>query len=207
MIQYVALDIETSDLVPHPNNVLTLSLVVDPDDAIPTNELPCLNLLFLHKPSTTSDFALSMNRDIFMARALVSGSDPWYAASMFDIEIAQDILADYKVVSGWDEAIPMVKSFISQHGVKTLAGKNVASFDLQFMPPVIKKLFSSRVLDTGNMYVRYDDTRIPDQGECLRRARLNHLITHDAYEDNIQTVLLIRNYFTQQEVQDGLRSL
>jgi hypothetical protein len=94
-----------------------------------------------------------------------------------------------------------------QHDVRILAGKNVASFDLQFMPPVIKKLFGSRVLDTGNMYVRYDDVKIPDQGECLRRAGLNHLVAHDAYEDNLQTIQLIRNFFTQQEVQDGLRSL
>lgn len=206
-MKYIALDIETSDLVPHPNNVLTLSLVADIDQAFPIDELPSLNLLFLHKLNSTSDFALTMNRDIFMARALATGVNPGYASAMFDIDAAQCILSEYKLVGSWDEAYSMIKDFISEHGTKTLAGKNVASFDLQFLPVEVKRRFGHRCLDPGSMYVRYDDAKIPDQSECLKRAGMPSLVTHDAYEDNIQTIQLIRNYFTQQEVQDGLRSL
>jgi hypothetical protein len=207
MIKYTVLDIETSDLIQHPNNVLTLSLVADVDTALPLDELPYLNLLFLHKPKSTSDFALTMNRDIFMARALATGVNPGYASSMFDIDAAQTILSEYKLVNNWDAAYPIIKDFVTQYKIKTLAGKNVASFDLHFMPADVKQLFGHRCLDPGSMYVRYDDVKIPDQSECLKRAGLPSLVTHDAYEDNIQVIKLIRNYFTQQEVQDGLRSL
>lgn len=206
-MKYVALDIETSDLVPHPNNVLTLSLVADIDQGLPIKELPCLNLLFLQQPESTSDFALAMNKDIFIARAIATGTTADRAKSMFDIDAAQCILSEYKCVLDWHEAYPLIKDFVAQHGTKTLAGKNVASFDLQFMPMQVKKLFGHRCLDPGSMYVRYDDAKIPDQSECLKRAGLPSLVTHDAYKDNIQTIRLIRNYFTQQEVQDGLRSL
>lgn len=204
-MRYIALDLETSDLMPHPNNVLTLSMVADIDQAIPTDELPCLNLLFLHSPHTTSDVALVMNRDIFLARALCS--DRSNVQSMFNIDIAQCILDTYKVVDNWQDAYSLITRFVGESRTKMLAGKNVGAFDLQFLPAPMKKLFGHRILDPGSMYVRYDDKKVPNQATCLIRAGYDELVTHDAYEDNIQTINLIRNIFTQQEVQDGLRDL
>lgn len=73
-----------------------------------------------------------------------------------------------------------------------LGGKNVGSFDLQFLKvlvPDIESLTKHRAIDLGNLFHRPDDTGIPDLAECLRRGKcwlragFNTKVTHTALDD------------------------
>lgn len=198
-MKYIALDIETSDLHANPNNVLTLSLVADTDPTILPEFLPCLNLLFVHPVYSSGDIAMAMNQHILVARALGSGTNDGQMIALTSSHIvteAKKLLYNSNIAVNWTDAMVMIRKFLeSVGGIKTLAGKNVGSFDMQFLPDEMKNLFNYRILDTGSMYVTKDDRRIPTQDECLRRAGLEDTVSHDAYGDNLQTVKLIRNFW------------
>jgi hypothetical protein len=80
------------------------------------------------------------------------------------------------------------------------AGKNFAGFDKKFLEklPRWKQVFSirSRVLDPGILFVDWiNDESIPSLDECKKRAGIEGAVTHNAVEDAMDVVMLLRKYY------------
>lgn len=79
----------------------------------------------------------------------------------------------------------------------TVAGKNVAGFDLRFLKTKIKDweqiFFLSRTFDPAVLYLDYKkDTELPDLKTCMERANIAGEVAHTALEDALTVVKLIR---------------
>ncbi len=184
-MKYVSLDIETSSLIPHPENVISLAMVVD-DLVTPIDQLPRLHILFKHKLKDTDDYAMAMNSKLLYARA-----------SNAAIEKFPELKLTH-VVKDWEHASALIKQFL--HGIAessrhSLAGKNVMGFDYQFLPQEVKSRFAHRALDPGSMYAKPEDARPPDTAECCRRAGIDDTVTHNALDDALQVIALIRKHW------------
>jgi oligoribonuclease len=80
------------------------------------------------------------------------------------------------------------------------AGKNFAGFDRKFLEklPRWKQVFSirSRVLDPGILFVDWiNDESIPSLDECKKRAGIDGVVTHNAVEDAMDVVMLLRKCY------------
>jgi oligoribonuclease len=88
----------------------------------------------------------------------------------------------------------MVKTYLN------CAGKNFAGFDKKFLErlPRWKQVFSirSRVLDPGILFVDWiNDESVPGLDECKKRAGINGIVTHNAVEDAMDVVMLLRKCY------------
>ena len=76
------------------------------------------------------------------------------------------------------------------------AGKNFAAFDLPFLKfrsDFLKHIdIRSRILDPGILFVRNSDESVPGMGECKRRAGLDDTVAHNAIDDALDVVALLR---------------
>lgn len=182
-MKYVSLDIETSSLIPHPENVISLAMIVD-DLVTPIDQLPKLHILFTHKLRDTDDYAMAMNSKLLYARASQK-------------HVTEDMRIDVSV-SSWEHASALIHQFLHWNFElvrPSLAGKNVMGFDYQFLPQEVKSRFAHRSLDPGSMYTRPEDTRPPDTAECCRRAGIDDMVTHNALDDALQVIALIRKHW------------
>ena len=80
------------------------------------------------------------------------------------------------------------------------AGKNFAGFDKKFLEklPRWKQVFSirSRVLDPGILFVDWiNDESVPGLDECKKRAGIDGIVTHNAVEDAMDVVMLLRKCY------------
>ena len=80
------------------------------------------------------------------------------------------------------------------------AGKNFAGFDKKFLEklPRWKQVFSirSRVLDPGILFVDWiNDESVPGLEECKKRAGIDGVVTHNAVEDAMDVVMLLRKCY------------
>lgn len=80
------------------------------------------------------------------------------------------------------------------------AGKNFAGFDRKFLErlPRWKQVFAirSRVLDPGILFVDWkNDESVPGLYECKQRAGIDGVVTHNAVEDAIDVVMLLRKNY------------
>lgn len=83
--------------------------------------------------------------------------------------------------------------WLEPHKEYSVVGKNFANFDLKFFEKAYgHSPFNRRILDVGSMF--YDvikDDKIPNLSECLSRASMNNIVTHNALEDAQQVADLI----------------
>lgn len=199
-MKYVSLDIETTGLQHDPNNVLSVALVIeDSDEEKPLEELPALKIIFLHEPKNYSDTAVSMNAKLFAARALLKGHvKPEKLEALVGEQTckgALDLFAAYKKAESWALAERMIKDFLDDNSIDLtphMAGKNVGSFDWNFLPATVQQLFSGEFLDPGDMYKRAGDRGRPSMATCSERAGISTFVAHGAYEDALQVIELIR---------------
>lgn len=199
-MKYVSLDIETTTLKHAPENVLSVALVIeDSDQDTPLAELPALKIIFLHEPSRYDDTATAMNPKLFAARALLKGHlKPDKIEALVGKETAKgalDLFASYTKAENWAVAERMIKDFLDDHSISDtphMAGRNVGSFDWQFLPETIRELFSGEFLDPGNMYKQPGDRGRPSMATCSERAGISSFVAHGAYEDALQVIELIR---------------
>jgi oligoribonuclease (3'-5' exoribonuclease) len=183
-MKYVSLDLETTCFVPDPHHILMVSMVVEDTKNIkPLEELPHLTFFVDNGTLITgSPFALQMNAWILKILADKHGE------SRYPIHV--------KYV--WPG---VVLEFLNRHFGKSrivAAGKNVAGFDLQFLPIEIKDRFVHRVLDPGSIFIDWETDEVPpDMKTCMRRAKILSEVTHDAYEDALDVINLLRTQYVK----------
>lgn len=171
-MKYIAIDIETTGLVPTSSQVLELAMVLeDAENIKPLDELPYFNILFRREKINGEFYAINMNQKI-IKEAHDNGFEP---------DIA------------WDRAI----SWLEGHGFRpkfkeqaVAAGKNVGSFDIQFFPARARKYFDHRFLDPGSVFVDWKKDRLPGLADLTGQR-----VRHRAYEDALDVVRVLRKAY------------
>ncbi|GAB3332036.1 hypothetical protein GCM10027511_41120 [Hymenobacter humi] len=189
-MRYVSLDLETSGPHPHRHQVLELAAVIeDTRRPLPLAELPAFRRVVHHPEYVGTAGALALN-----ARLLV--------------ELAQPTPNPERCTPA--ELLPQLRAFLLTHGFRpnphdcvavTLAGKNVASYDLGFLKelPGWGTLVRAdpAMLDPAAFYLNWQkDSRLPSMSICKARARFDDReVAHEALADALDVVRLLRPFY------------
>lgn len=97
-----------------------------------------------------------------------------------------------------DITVPTITSKIDPIRIN-VAGKNFGTFDKVFLEqlPRWKQLIriNQRIIDPSILFVNWkSDNEIPNLITCKKRAALNEVVSHEALEDALDIVKLIRFY-------------
>ncbi len=197
-MRYLSLDLETSGPTPGRHQVLELAAVVeDSRQALPLAELPAFRRVVRHPEYVGTAGALALN-----ARLLV--------------ELAQK--TPNPELCGPDELLPQLRGFLLAHGFRpdkkdcvalTMAGKNIASYDLGFLRalPGWGTLVRAEpaMLDPAAFYLNWrKDSRLPSMSTCKARARFDdHTVAHEALADALDVVRLLRPFYERPAYQQA----
>ncbi len=194
-MRYMSIDIETTGLNPETCQILQFGAVLEDTmhREVPIDRLPFLNLAIISPQYTGDAYALALNADIFKAYADVNESSGGV--------MLRDRMAEVIPIR---ELSHILRNWLTDHDMprygNVCAGKNFASFDLQFLKkhvPVFSVGIHRRIIDVGSMYLRPDDIEPPSLTECINRAGLNDVVTHDAIDDARLVIRLIRNAWNE----------
>jgi hypothetical protein len=185
---YVSIDIETTGVDYEYCQILEFGAVID-DWVTPLDKLPRFHAYLIHDRIQGEPFALAMNAEIL--RRLANRDKP---------ECAQYTFVEPKHLAGmfsfWAASWKVGSS--GQGGKSIIpAGKNFAGFDR----PFLKRLpeWSERVnilhrcIDPAMIYWNpATDTEPPSTQECYNRAVVQKIVAHNAVDDAIGIIQLIR---------------
>jgi len=186
VIRYASLDLETSGLSAKDDQILELAIVLETDWRTPVNELPSLRVFVEHEQIRGNPFAINMNAWIIAELA-----KPRHERS------AKSVIEP--------EVFDVVSDFLKVHLGKpnwTLAGKNVATFDVKFLeelPGWDRTKFRHRMIDPGSMWMLPTDDRVPDTAECMRRAGVVNDNPHSAVHDAMAVIEMVRAKYGYQQ--------
>lgn len=193
---YCSLDIETTGLDPENSDILQFAAVLDSlSNPEAVEILPRFEAIFIKDAPLTGDaYALSMHSNLLKRIAHVKktglGRCPETNARVMRIEELPgalfDFFREYKVPQASSGKLYV-----------TVAGKNVASFDIPFLKAKIKKWgavsFLQRTLDPAVLYFDINqDEKLPDMQTCMDRANIKGTVAHTALEDALTVILLLR---------------
>jgi oligoribonuclease len=224
-MKYISIDIETTGLDPEFNQILSVGAVIeDTLNPLPFEELPKFHAVIKRESVYGSIFALNLNKDLIQAmkdyseartedeKKLVEES---FGARFYHEDEVVEALYQFcyrnglvdldpnwltrqvKVIGGI--AYPILTSNMNKTYLNC-AGKNFAGFDKKFLEklPRWKQVFSirSRVLDPGILFVDWiNDESVPSLDECKKRAGIDGVVTHNAVEDAMDVVMLLRTCY------------
>ncbi len=182
-MKYVSVDIETTGLNPEENDILQIAMVVeDTNNIVPLDKLPFINIFIDHKEIRVNSKTFNLFQRNFKK---------WSnAGDKLDQYDAMEALEDF------------LKKHFSVDTRITLAGKNAGSFDLQFLKQMeffeyMDITFDHRVLDPASLFVDFsEDERLPSLPTCLERIGVEDVVSHDAYEDALQVIQVLRTKYT-----------
>jgi DNA polymerase III epsilon subunit-like protein len=189
-MNYVSVDIETTGLNPDKCQILQVCAIIDNGGEL--NKLP--------------RFDFKVRRDFYEGEP--------YAFAMHTRllrQLAADHVSSDRKELNWnfyrdigDEKAMVIayRSWLAYHGVDlkhyNVAGKNFASFDRMFLRRIDEfPLGRHRIIEVGNLYLRVDDTAVPNTIECCKRAgiKIDKSRIHDALYDCEIVVRLVRAKF------------
>ncbi|UOG75335.1 hypothetical protein MTX78_01755 [Hymenobacter tibetensis] len=189
-MRYISLDLETSGGRPQRHQILELAAVIeDTKHLLPLPELPAFRRVVRHPEYVGTAGALALN-----ARLLQELADK----------------APNPELCTPDQLLPQLREFLLQHGFKpdkqdcvsvTMAGKNIASFDLGFLRelPGYGTLVRAEpaMLDPAAFYLNWrKDSRLPTMTICKARAGFeDDTVAHEALADALDVVQLLRPFY------------
>ena len=224
-MKYISIDIETTGLDADLNQILSIGAVIeDTLNPLPFEELPKFHAVIKRESVYGSIFALNLNKDLIQAmkdysearnEELKQEVEESFGAKFYHEDEVVEALFQFcyrnglvdldpnfvnntrKIVDGISYPIltsNMPKTYLN------CAGKNFAGFDKKFLEklPRWKQVFSirSRVLDPGILFVDWiNDESIPSLDECKKRAGIEGVVTHNAVEDAMDVVMLLRQCY------------
>lgn len=224
-MRYISIDIETTGLDPESNQILSIGAVIeDTLNQLPFKDLPKFHGVIKRENVSGSLFALNMNRDLIETIVQYSTAQDQdekndivhmtgmqfyhedevvealyqfcYRNGLVDLD-PNWLTRQVKVIG--DIAYPILTSNMNKTYLNC-AGKNFAGFDKKFLEklPRWKQVFSirSRVLDPGILFVDWiNDESVPSLDECKKRAGIDGVVTHNAVEDAMDVVMLLRKFY------------
>lgn len=178
-MKYVSLDLETTGLQTELCQILEFAAVLEDTEnpTHPIEDLPTFHRLVRPNPyGRYEPYALAMNSNIMSELSGYGGARP--RAEIVDYsELASQFLA-------WLDACGF-------KGRVTLAGKNVAVFDYQFLPSAIQQRCSHRMIDVGSVYFSSKDG-VKSSDQLLRDYMIRSEAAHDALTDARDVIQLLR---------------
>jgi oligoribonuclease (3'-5' exoribonuclease) len=191
-MKYASLDIETTGDNPSIDQVLQISIVVeDTANQLPIEQLPSFTCIVKHDRYCGNAFALQLNSWILKEISKAASA-----------EKKQEQYTPKYPIYNFPQALEKMAEFLKLHfkdEKPTVAGKNVAGFDLQFFPNDVRKLFLNRVIDPAILFVDWDkDSQLPDLKTCKHRAKLEEYVSHDALDDARDIIKVVREKINAQ---------
>lgn len=224
-MRYISLDIETTGLDPEFNQILSIGAVIeDTLNQLPFEELPKFHAVIKRENVSGSIFALNLNRDLIQAikdyseaktEELKQEVEESFGAKFYHEDEVVEALFRFCYRNG---LVPVDHGYLNRtvnvvdgkiypaltsnmpKVYLNCAGKNFAGFDRKFLErlPRWKQVFSirSRVLDPGILFVDWiNDESVPSLDECKKRAGIEGVVTHNAVEDAMDVVMLLRQCY------------
>ena len=224
-MKYISIDIETTGLDSEFNQILSIGAVIeDTLNQLPSEDLPKFHAVIKRESVYGSIFALNLNKDLIQAMKDYSEAktdelkqeiEESFGAKFYHEDEVVEALYQFCYRNGLVDLDPsflykqmkvvdgIAYPILGSNMVKTYlncAGKNFAGFDKKFLEklPRWKQVFSirSRVLDPGILFVDWiNDESIPSLDECKKRAGIDGAVTHNAVEDAMDVVMLLRTCY------------
>ena len=225
-MKYASIDIETTGIDNERSQTLSIGIVLeDCNDIKPINELPKLEVAIIRERLDGEIFALNMNRDLIsdILRYKLAKTDE--ERKQIEAETGREYLNEEDVVKRifqfmfdhsaleGDYTFGDMREIVNGKSYPALtskmkpwyfnaAGKNFASFDQKFLErlPRWKQVFKirGRVLDPAILFVDWaNDNATPGLSLCKERAGLSNVVTHNAVEDALDVVMLLRKQYTK----------
>ena len=196
-MKYVSIDIETTGLDPQKCQVLQIGAVIEDTNLVmPLDQLPIFNCIVEHPEYTGQPMALSMNVNILK---VLSGLEGLEKDARVDYRKQHNIIPVGMVAQSFSMWLLTNGFSLSNTGVVKInaAGKNFATFDkifLQALPNWLTKIqMRQRIIDPAIMFVDWlADDSLPNLGTCIKRANLSGEVTHDALQDALDVIRVIR---------------
>ena len=181
-LSYVSIDIETTGLDLATCQTLEVGAVID-DWKTPIDELQRFRRVLLYQTVTGNPYAMALNAGLL--KQIASPPQPCTDGEFCQPEELGGEFAEWIKANGLDPLSLQA------------AGKNFASFDMQFLSRVPRfnehVRFRHRILDPAILYWRpLEDERLPDSKTCYERAGLDNKVAHTAVEDALAVVRLVR---------------
>ena len=179
-MKFISIDIETTGLDSEVHQILEFgAIAAEVGSLTPLDKLPTFYRYIVHECIIGQPYALQMNANIIKRIAL---KEPGYEYCK-----PEDLMREFREWLGY-------LGYTSEGGINA-AGKNFASFDLQFInklnPGAHGVKFKHRVLDPAILYYRPGDKALPDLKTCKERAGVGGDVSHNALDDALDVVKLI----------------
>ncbi|CAE7860239.1 hel308 [Symbiodinium microadriaticum] len=184
-MKYVSIDIETLGLDPEWCDVIEFGAVID-DLASPIETLPRFHC-YITRPGNKyrgEPYAMAMHSKILYRIANREHGFTYTPHDLLD-EVFASWLTQHEMLIEGD---PVRKSI-------TIAGKNFATFDLNFLKKLgFGKLshYKHRIIDPGSMFLKINDQMVPGLKDCMTRANVEGEVDHTAVEDAIDVIKCVR---------------
>lgn len=199
-MKFISVDIETTGLDHDVCQILQVGAVIeDTVNLKPLEELPRFSCIVEHQLYQGQPFALNMNNWII---AILASLETARKEDREKIRKDNHIMGEGLVAKSlwvWLTANGIYPNQGSRTEQITInvAGKNFASFDKKFLEKLPSWSnyiqFAQRIIDPAEFFTHWkEDERLPNLNECLRRANLTGEVTHDAVQDAIDVIRVIR---------------
>lgn len=189
-MKFLSIDIETTGLDPQKNQILEFGAVAIDTSCGNAPYVDDFRAVFIHQELIGNPIALTINKD------LIGQINYVLKTKEFDFEghndykctdiYARNAEEFQKYFDQWLESIGFTERL-------TLAGKNLASFDLKFIEAAgIKIKYRHRMIDPAILYVNWDtDETLPDLQQCLDRAGIEKSVAHTSIADAMDVAELV----------------
>jgi len=208
-MKYVSIDIETSGLDTENNQILSIGAVIeDTTKKLPYEDLPKFYAIVLQRRISGSPRAITMNAGIIeMMGIYLEGSKEVRDTfkGVIDFYEPDDVAkAFYKFLQP-HFAEPSESEIEDIRQVKkplliNVAGKNFGTFDNVFLKklPWWQKLIiaKQRIMDPAMLFLDWEnDEELPSLTICKGRAGIEGNVTHNALEDAMDVVEVLRKFY------------
>ena len=196
-MKYVSIDIETTGLDPETCQILQIGAVIeDTLNPVPFEDLPSFKCIVEHENYSGSPFALSLNSWILK---ILGGLENKTKDERLEYRKYHNILPVGLVAKSfqmWLIENCLATDLIGPVKINA-AGKNFASFDKVFLQKLpnwgANVQIRQRILDPAILLTDWKtDESLPNLQVCIDRCKLAGEVTHDALQDAIDVVRVIR---------------
>lgn len=189
-MRFLSIDIETTGLDPQRNQILEFGAVAIDTSCGNAPYVDEFRAVFIHEELNGNPIALTMNSELISEINEVLRTKNFNYAeynSDHSTNIFARNAAEFQVYfEQWLGSIGFTERL-------TLAGKNLASFDLKFIEAAgIKIKYRHRMIDPAILYVNWEkDETLPDLQQCLDRAGIVKSVEHTSLADAIDVAELV----------------
>lgn len=224
-MKYISIDIETTGLDREVCQILSVGAVIeDTNNPLPLTELPTFHCAIKRSSVYGELYALNMNKDLIetivqyqtakdqdFKNDLVEKTGMMFLDEdevvdalfrfCFDnnmVEVDPKFLnKTVRLVNG--KTYPILSTNMDKVYL-TVAGKNFATFDKMFLErlPRWKQVFNirQRIIDPSILFTDWEsDESLPSLLQCKQRAGISGEVTHNAVEDAMDVIQILRTQY------------